>query len=225
VRALVRPTPDPNDHHHPAVLRTAFAGLVGSHRRVRAIGDGRHPVQGHALLVHEAPNGLGPLLAKTHIQFFRAGGVGVALDLDIDIAIVGLQLLHEVHQPGLGLGRQVRALDRELDGIVRQHHRIEELALGQLAGRLGALQGVAGGLVELTQPRVLVLLPILEVAHLALNHGHVLIDVILCRAPAQGKAAQGHRARDCPHHHLFLVSGRAPGAEALAAADRRGHQR
>ena len=45
-------------------------------------------------------------------------------------------------------------VDRELDRVVGEDQRVDELAFGQLARRLGALEGLTGGIVELGQLRV-----------------------------------------------------------------------
>ena len=76
-------------------------------------------------------------------MFDRAGGVGIALDFQIDVLVLVAQALGELGQALLGLRRQGRGVGRELHGIVRQDDLIEELALGQFVGVVGALQGLA----------------------------------------------------------------------------------
>ena len=94
-----------DDQNHAAVGLTAGPLGVGRHGSVRTVGDGAYAVQRDTLLVQVTTHGFGPLLAVALVAFLGARGVGVALDLDIDVAIVGLQLGDEGVQPRLGLGR------------------------------------------------------------------------------------------------------------------------
>ena len=75
----------------------------------------------------------------------------MALDFQIDIAVVVLQLVREVRQALLRFRRKLGAVDRELHGIVRQDHGIEEFAFRQLAGGRGAVKRILGRLIELAE--------------------------------------------------------------------------
>ena len=141
-------------HHHQndaAVLRPVGAGLVVGDRVGLAVGDGRHAVQRHAMLVHEQAHGFGPLFTQPLIGRIRSGGIGVALDFQIDIAVVVLQLVGKVASGAARLPWKAWSCRGELHRIVRQDHGVKELAFGQLAGGGGAVQRILGGLVELGQ--------------------------------------------------------------------------
>ncbi len=113
----------------------------------------------------------------------------MALDFHIDVAVVGLQLFGEVHQTLLGFRRQLGAVHRELHGIIRQHHGIEELALRQLAGRLGPLERFTRGLVQLAQLGLLAIDLRLGRRFLGVHHGNMLVDVVFSRAAPQAQGA------------------------------------
>src|SRR3984957_14500692 len=75
----------------------------------------------------------------------------MALDFQINISVVVLELVDKVLQALLGFRRELGTVRRKLHGIVRQNHGVKEFALGQFAGGLGAVHGVLGRLVELNQ--------------------------------------------------------------------------
>ncbi len=124
----------------------------------------------------------------------------MALDLHKDVLVVGLQLVHQVHQAGLGLGGQLGALVVELDGVVGQHRRVAELALSGRVGRVSPLHGVLGRLVQLGQAGVVLLQSLallvdlrLRGVGLLIDYGHVLIDVFLGRASSEAERAGRQR--------------------------------
>jgi hypothetical protein len=67
-RARPRSASGHHDQYDAAVLGPGGAGLVVRHRIAFTVGDGRHAVQGHTMLVHEQTHGLGPLLAKPLVE-------------------------------------------------------------------------------------------------------------------------------------------------------------
>jgi hypothetical protein len=56
-----------NDHDDTAVLGPSRARFIGRHRVVLTVGDGRHPVQSHALLAEIATHRLGAVGAKAKV--------------------------------------------------------------------------------------------------------------------------------------------------------------
>jgi hypothetical protein len=78
------------------------------------------------------------------------------------------------------VGRKFVPVHRELHRVVREHQRVDELALGELAGRLRPLQSVAGRLVELGDLGAVVLDRRLGLFDLRLH----LADVLLGRSAA-----------------------------------------
>src|SRR5262249_2845496 len=69
------------------------------------------------------------------------------------------------------------SVHRELDGVIGENQRVNELPLGELAGGLGALQRLARRLVELGNAGVVLADPRLRFLDLRLN----LVDSFLRR--------------------------------------------
>ena len=113
-------------------------------------------------------------------------------NIDIDVAVVALQLFDEGVEPGLRLGRQRGLGHGELHAVVGQHHRIDELAFRQLAGGLGALQRVAGRLVQFRQLGVMA-------GHAGGHRPDLVVHIVFRGAAAQARQSQRNRPRD---HHL-----------------------
>ncbi len=120
----------------------------------------------------------------------------MALDLHIDVVVVGLQLVGEGLQFGLVVAGQIRLVDLEPHRVVLQDHRIEELALGQLAGRLGAFQRLARGLVQPGQPVVVIGQARIVGLDFAVDLADLLVDVVLRRAAPQARRADQDRPDD-----------------------------
>src|ERR1700730_2594199 len=138
---------DQNEQHHAAVLRPAFAFLVAGDRGGLAVGDDVHAVQRQAfLLVQVAAHRLGAGLAELLVVLVGADVVGVPLHLDVDRLAVGLDLGGELVEGRLGAARELGLVEAELHLVVGEHGLVEQLALGQLARFLRALQGLLGGL-------------------------------------------------------------------------------
>ena len=122
----------------------------------------------------------------------RSPRIRVALDFQIDIAVVALQLVREVRQALLGFRRKLGAVDRKLHRIVRQNHGIEEFALGQLAGGRGAVERVLGRLVELAEMGLVLVHWVWVAWTLAVLGRHLLVHIIFGRAAAETEGAGGH---------------------------------
>ncbi len=93
--------------------------------------------------------GLGALVAELEVVLLGSDVVGVTLDLDVDALVLGLHVLGELIQRRGALGAQGGLVEAELHLLVGQNGLADERALGQLAGRSGARQGVLRRLREL----------------------------------------------------------------------------
>ena len=109
----------------------------------------------------------------------------MALDFQIDVAVLGLQTLDQFGQALLGFGRQGVAVDRELHRVVRQHHFIEELAFNQLVRRIGPGQGLAGGAFDLGQMRI-------DLGDAFVDHSNIVTHEAMACTPACGQSYQHH---------------------------------
>ncbi|RYG01371.1 MAG: hypothetical protein EON94_07835, partial [Caulobacteraceae bacterium] len=148
-----------------------------------------------ALLAQIAADGLGTSLAQAIGAGLALGRVGVALDLDIDVAIVALQLADEGVQSRLRFGRQGRFAGGELDAVVGKHRRIDELALGEFAGGVGPLQRFARRGVDALDAGFMAV-------HAGGDHADLFVDEVLGGAAGQARGPQQHSSGDRNFRHV-----------------------
>ena len=125
------------------------------------------------------------------VERVRSRRIRMALDLDVDVAVVGLQLVDEDGQALLGFRREFGTVQRKLDRIIRQDYGVQEFALGQFAGGGGALQSILRGLVELAEPCVVLVQLGLRGFHFGIQNGYALVHVVFTRAAAERESNDG----------------------------------
>src|SRR3954453_24151258 len=203
--------------YHAAVFRAAFAGLVRRHRQRVAVGDRRHAVQRELRAAGEvAADFVGAALAELVVQLAAAGVVRVSLDFDVVLLVQRLDLAGEVFERGLCVLVQLVGTDFELDAVFLERLLENDLALGQHARFLRALESVLRlraelrdggvGLLKMRVSRLLLVLQIFDLTFdrldllrgLRLRVGDLLIDRFRRRACAEcGRQRRGGEDTDC----------------------------
>lgn len=195
-----------NHYDDTTVLRASFLVVVRRHGCVFPVGNRSHPRQGDALTGQELADGFRTVRAELFVILRLALSIGVALDFQVHIPVLGLQPVCQLLQAAFSFRRKLGAIGRELHAVIGQHHLVQELAFSQFAGRDCTFQSLARGPVDFTNSRLIGADGSLRRGEFALSRGqlllsalsktvnseNLLVDVFLGSASAEGgKARKG----------------------------------
>ncbi len=148
----------------------------------------------------------------------------MALDLDVDVLVALAQVGGEIVEHDARLVAELGAVEAEAHPVVAQHGLVEELALGQLAGRHRPLERLARGLRQAVELGLLLGQPGLVGLHLALDgvdllggarlrRLDLLADEALAGAAGDHQGDQDEHDQGCLSHRRLL-----PGSDSATVA-------